>query len=159
MKPDNSNILNRLKKILQSYAMEVPVRDYGRWEIDRSVKRYSRTLPKGKVKLVYSFPSTYMTLPFGGVPMIQITPPSCQQPIDITKEPNSPCCADPTGCQTFVVKVDKDMPYKIPPLGPKIKSPNAIWVSCTRGSSEGREQIICITLEDITLVSDYNPPR
>lgn len=162
MKPDNSNILNRLKEILQTYAREKPAPDYGRWEIDRSVKRNTRILPKGKVKFVYSFPSTYMSLPFGGGPMIQVITPNClgvpQKPVDITKEPNSPCCADPTGCQTLVVKVDKDLPYKLPPAGPVVNPDSLpIWVSCVRGSSEGREQIICTTLEDITLTSGYIP--
>ena len=156
MKPDNNNILNRLKEILQTYAMERPAPDYGRWIINPAPKRGSLILPKGTVKFVYSFPSSYMSLPFGGVPVIMQLPPNCQQPIDITKEPNSPCCADPTGCQTFVVKVDREIPYRLPPHGPGIDSDNLpIWVSCTKGSSEGREQIVCTTLEDITLADSY----
>ena len=161
MKPDNSNILNRLKEILQTYARERPAPDHGRWIIDPAPKKRSLILPSGTVKFVYSFPSSYMSLPFGGGPMIQVIPPinNCQIPIDITKEPNSPCCVDPTGtppCQTFVVRVDREIPYQIPPAGPGIHSDNLpIWVSCTKGSSEDREQIVCTTLEDITLTNPY----
>lgn len=179
MKPDNNNILNKLKEILQTYAMEKPIPDCGKWVIKKPDERYARILPKGTVKLVYPFPSTCMNLPFAGAPMIQPMPLDCylgvpQKPVDITEQPNSPCCdryqqepLDTTICPKIVVKVDKDFPYKLPPGGPDISNPNPtsnpsgpdIWVSCVRGSSEGREQIICTTLQDIQLRHYYTAPR
>ena len=159
MKPDNNNILNRLKEILQTYAMEKPAPDYGRWIINPAPKKGSLILPKGTVKFVYSFPSSYMSLPFGGGTMIEQIPRNCQEPIDITKERNSPCCVDPTGtppCQEMIVKVDREIPYKLPPLGPGIDPDSLpIWVSCVKGSSESREQIVCTTLEDIHLADRF----